>query len=80
MTGDDFSWLDDDTTYDETDLQTAQQLARPKVSAHTVAKRTFINGLKKEALNQLIPSLPPPDTDLYIIGNGAGAEYQSVSV
>lgn len=61
----------------EADLQTTDQLPTPRLSAHTVAKRVFINGLKKQALNQLVPELPPIDTDLYIIGNGAGAEIRN---
>lgn len=72
---DDLSWLGIDG--DTEDLQTVDQLLTPKVSARTVARRTFINGLKKQALNQLVPELPPPDTDLYIIGNGSGAEIRN---
>lgn len=58
------------------ELETARQLTRPLLHARRAAKREFVNGLKREALNQLIPALPPPDTDLYIIGNGAGAEIK----
>ena len=59
---------------DSTETETARQLDRPKSHAHRAQKRQFVNGLKKQALTDLIPELPPPDTDLYVIGNGAGSE------
>jgi hypothetical protein len=68
---DDFSWVDDTP-----ELETDKQLPRPVTMARYVAKRQFVAGLKREALNELIPILPPPDMDLYIIGNGAGAEVK----
>lgn len=58
------------------ELETARQLPRPLVHARRAAKREFISGLKKEALNQLIPTLPPPDVDLYVVSNGSGAEIR----
>ena len=60
----------------DTEYETSRQLAAPRRYARKVARRQFINGLKKEALTDLIPVLPPPDTDLYVIGNGAGAEIR----
>lgn len=65
-----------DAAGDEIELETSRQLSRPKSHAKKAAKREFINGLKKQALTELIPSLPPPDVDLYVIGNGAGAEQR----
>lgn len=75
--GSEYDWLNP-PTFDssETELETPRQLANPLVHPHVVNKRQFVNGLKKEALNKLIPVLPPPDTDLYIVGNGAGAEMK----
>jgi len=61
--------LDDTTT-----LHSSDNLKRPKLHERKEAKRLFINGMKKEALTKLITKLPSPDTDLYIVGNGAGAE------
>lgn len=58
------------------ELETARQLARPLLHERKAAKREFISGLKREALNALIPTLPPPDVDLYVVGNGAGAEVR----
>lgn len=73
----DFDWLDAAPfADDDTDLETARQLSRPLTYARREAKRQFISGLKREALNELIPTLPPPDVDLYVIGNGAGAEIR----
>ena len=58
------------------DLETAAQLRQPLKYERKEAKRLFTNGLKKQALTELIPALPPPDTDVYLIGNGAGAEVR----
>ena len=66
-----FGPLDDAPEY-----ETVRQLAAPRRYARRVAKRVFINGLKKEALTELIPTLPPPDVDLYVMGNGSGAEIR----
>lgn len=57
-------------------LETARQLPSPVTHSRQSAKRDFINGMKREALSDLIPTLPPPDTDLYIVGNGSGAEVK----
>ncbi len=72
----DFSWLEADPFGAETELETSRQLATPVTHARREAKRAFVNGLKKQALDELIPALPPPDVDLYVIGNGAGAEIR----
>lgn len=64
-------WADEDYI-----LERPVGLAKPKLTYRREAKRLFLNGLKKQALNELIPTLPPPDTDLYVIGNGAGAEIR----
>ncbi len=71
MLDDDFSWIDNPR-----DLETTAQLERPVTHARRVARREFVNGLKREALNVLIPELPPPDVDLYVVSNGAGAEIR----
>lgn len=71
---DNFDWLDDTPFGDETELETARQLPRPLVHARREAKRQFVSGLKREALTELIRELPPPDTDLWIVSNGSGAE------
>jgi hypothetical protein len=69
----DFADLEDILDPDRT-LQANRTLARPLKHSRRGAKRQFKNGLKKQALNHLIPVLPPPDVDLYVVGNGAGAE------
>jgi hypothetical protein len=75
MMDDLFADMDALVTADE--LETTRQLDRPLVYARREAKRQFINGLRRQALTDLIPTLPPPDTDLYVVGNGAGAERRS---
>lgn len=74
---DDFDFDDpfaDDGYEDE--LETARTLKKNLRAERKDAKRTFVNGLKKQALNELIPTLPPPDTDVYVVSNGAGAEVR----
>ncbi len=72
ISDDDGAWGDGGWFDDE--IETERTLPRPIVHARRAAKRQLINGLKKQALNKLIPSLPPEDTDLYIVSNGSGAE------
>lgn len=43
------------------------------------SKYQFVNGLRKQTLNQLIPALPEPGTDIYLLSNGAGAERKNGS-
>jgi len=72
-----FAWLDDQPTPDvepRDPYVTSAQLETPIVFSKRAAKREFIAGLRKEALTALIPALPPPDVDLWIVSNGAGAE------
>lgn len=57
-------------------LETSRTLDRPVTYARKLAKREYINGLKKEALNLLIPELPPPDVELIILTNGSGGTYR----
>jgi hypothetical protein len=64
---------------DQRDLETADNLPTSKAHTRRGAQRVFINGLKKEALSQLVPTMPPPNTDVYVIGNGAGAEKKWIA-
>jgi len=73
--GSDLDWM----LQEQGNLETARQLRHPAIHARRASKRHFINGLKKEALTVLVPELPSPDTDLYIIGNGSGAEKKWVA-
>lgn len=73
---DEFDWIHTNAFTDGPELETTRQLDQPKLHYCRNAKREFVSGLKREALNQLIPELPTPDTDLYVIGNGAGAEIR----
>jgi len=65
-----------DLLKDDIDIHTRDNLANPQTFERKEVKRRFVNGLKKEAMNKLIPTLPPITTDLYIIGNGSGAEIK----
>lgn len=77
MEFDDLNWIQPPPIInDNDDLETTRQLDEPRLYRVKNRKREFVNGLKKEALNVLIPELPPSDTDLYVIGNGSGAEIR----
>lgn len=67
-----WDWLDDNAA----PLETDRQLERPKVFSRTVARRELINGLKKQALNDLIPELPAPDVEVFILTTGSGGTYR----
>lgn len=67
---DDLDWMRQPSL----EVQSERKLARPVAHARRAAQRQTVNGLKKQALTALIPELPPPDTDLYVIGNGSGAK------
>lgn len=74
---DDYNWQTDVMfDVDDNQLSTANQLHSPKKHSRKDVKRVMVNGLKKQALSDLITELPSPDTDMYIIGNGAGAEVK----
>lgn len=80
-----FDWLDapagdSDTDsldwLDGGDLETTYQLPRPVTQERRIERREFVNGLKKQALNELIPVLPPPEVEMYILTNGSGGTYR----
>lgn len=61
----------------ENTVETTAQLAAPvRYDRRRIARRQYINGLRKQALNDLIAELPPPDTDVYILSNGSGGTYR----
>lgn len=66
----DLSWLD------APDFITTDTLPAPIRFDRKRAKAEFINGLKKQALSDLLKELPPPDTDVYILSNGSGGTYR----
>ena len=72
----DYDYCDAPTGEAVQEIETNRQLKTPKLHARKDARRVKVNGLKRQALTELIPELPPPDTDLYIIGNGSGAEVK----
>lgn len=56
------------------DFVSHQQLDKSIRLERRAAKREFVAGLRHEALIQLLPTLPPPDTDLWIVSTGDGAQ------
>jgi hypothetical protein len=67
----DLSWVDS-----APELETDEQLERPIFHQRRAKQREFVNGLKKQSLNELIPLLPPPDVEMYILTNGSGGTYR----
>lgn len=59
---------------DAGDIQTARTLKSVQRLERTKIKRAFINDRKRAALSGIMPTLPPVDTDLFIITSGLGAE------
>jgi hypothetical protein len=59
-------------------VETTEQLPAPaRYDRRRIARRQYINGLKKQALTALIVELPPPDVDVYILSNGSGSTYKT---
>lgn len=69
-----FDLFDDTPDEDTDDLISHRQLEKSIRLERKAARREFIAGLRHEALIQLLPELPPPDTDLWIISTGDGAQ------
>lgn len=57
-------------------VETADTLPAPITYTRRVGKRRYLDGLKKQALSDLIPELPPTDTDLYLLSNGSGGTFR----
>ena len=72
----DFGGMDDIASLvdDATEVVTDRRLPNTLKFMRRVSRRRFVNGLKKQALNKLMPELPPTGTDVYIVSNGSGAE------
>jgi hypothetical protein len=56
------------------DLFTTQGLPAPQILTKAERHQQLLAGLHKESLTSLMPTLPPPDTTVWIINNGSGAE------
>ena len=62
------------------DIVDAKGLRRDAMMLRRLEKRRFINAQKLQGLEQIIPTLPPPDADLFIITTGLGAEVGSHAI
>lgn len=67
----DLSWID------APDFITTDNLPAPVRYDRRHEKAVYVNGLKKQALSDLLKELPPPDTDIYILSNGSGGTYRT---
>lgn len=85
MQTDDFAWLDEQETSprddsfgwleDDQPIEIDAVLTHPVSMARRVEKRRTLIAEKEQNLAKLITSLPPPDTDLFIIGTADGREH-----
>lgn len=67
--------MDDDFSFeDDSDIQTARTLKSVLRLERKAAQRVFVNDRKRAILAEIMPDLPPTDTDLFIITSGLGAE------
>lgn len=66
---DDTSWFSDDDA-----IETHVQLRNNLRYERKLTKREFIANLKRQSLEDLLPTIPPPNSDLHILASGAGRE------
>lgn len=68
--GDSFDWLDDDSAGES-------RAALDDSISHTrkLSRRRMMIAEKEQNLARLVTELPPPDVDLYIVGNAEGREH-----
>lgn len=73
-------WMFQDPTPPEGNtpqIDSIHQLDSARLLTVKGRKREYRAALAKEALTRIVPELPPPDTDLWIIGNGSGSEINN---
>lgn len=71
-TDDMFGW-DEDTPK----LHTSEQLPNHIVFERKPEKRRFLAGERRQELSEIMPILPPSDTDLYIVATGRGKRLET---
>jgi hypothetical protein len=69
-TADSFAWIDDDSAG-----ETPNALDNSIIHTRQVSNRRTMIAEKEQNLARLVTELPPPDTDLYIVGNAEGREH-----
>lgn len=67
----DFDWV-----FDDTPLNSDKSLNAPTKLELKRREREYIIDLQKKSLTELIPTLPPPDNDIYLITNGSGGTFK----
>jgi hypothetical protein len=65
--------IEDDTPK----LHTSEQLPNHIIKERKPEKRRFLAGKRKQELSEIMPELPPPDTDIYIVATGRGKRLES---
>lgn len=70
----DFTFADTFSLDEGDELETGRTLNKPLLYARQAAKRRTIAAQKQENLARLMPALPPPDTDLIVLGSAEGRE------
>lgn len=61
----------------ETKLHTSEQLQDHIIYERKPEKRRYLAGKSRQELSEIMPHLPPPDTDVYIIATGRGKRLET---
>lgn len=64
------NWLQQD------DLESVANLKASIRHERAAVKREMIAGHQRQALSELVPTLPPPDSELYLVSSGLGGTYR----
>lgn len=67
---DSFAWLEDGYS-----IESPLALENPLIHERKVQRRQTVLAEKQQNLARIITALPPPDTELYIIGSAEGREH-----
>lgn len=78
---DDYNWQTDDIfdmlADDTPKLHTSEQLPGHIVFERKPEKRRYLAGERRQELSEIMPELPPIDTDYYIIATGRGKKVET---
>lgn len=76
---DDYNWQTDDM-FGEVNLHTVEQLPGHIIHERKPKKRRYLAGKRREELSEIMPELPPSDTDYYIVATGRGKKAETGDV
>ncbi|HEB28856.1 MAG TPA: hypothetical protein ENI05_14050 [Porticoccus sp.] len=73
---DDYNWQTDDM-FGDVQLHTSEQLSSHIIHERKPEKRRYLAGKRRQELSEIMPNLPPPDVDYYIIATGRGKKVET---